>query len=257
MITEIEWKNQSNEELLLMYSKQPSIEIKQEIVLRYLPMLKSIAIQMRNVYLGFAQLDDIVNEGAIAIMNAVDKYEIEKNVKFETYISKRIRGLVIDMARKQDWVPRSVRKSAKDVEQATVLLHDQLGYMPSANEIAEHLEIDVEKYYEISAKIPLFNILSLDVVLEESMESKKSIQITSSNVHEQPEQYILEEELKAILQQGIASLKEKEQLVLSLYYVEELHMKDIAQVLEVSEPRISQLHANAILKLKNYMQKYA
>lgn len=245
----------SNEELLMKYKQTKELEIKQELVMRYIYIVKSISLQMRNVYLGFAQLDDIINEGVIAIMSAIDKYDADKNTKFETYISKRIRGMIIDLARKQDWIPRSVRKSAKDIDVATMYLYNELGRFPQPQEVADYLEISIEKYQETIGKTTLFNVLSLDIVLEETSEKKKTVQIMSQNSSEQPEQHLLDGELKSMLTQGIQSLKENEQTVISLYYVDELNMKEIAKVMQVSEPRISQIHANAIRKLRIYAQK--
>ena len=129
------YKDKTNEELLQMYKETKSLEIKQEIVMRYVYLVKSIALQMRDIYMSFSQVDDIINEGVIAIMAAIDKYDLDKNVKFETYISKRIKGMIIDLARKQDWVPRSTRKNTRDIEEAVTTLYNKLGYYPSVQEV--------------------------------------------------------------------------------------------------------------------------
>lgn len=107
------YKEMSNEELLKLYKETNNLEVKQALVMRYIYLVKTIALRMRDIYISFSQLDDIVNEGVIVIMSAIEKFDIDKNVKFETYISKRIKGMIIDLARKQDWVPRSTRKSAR------------------------------------------------------------------------------------------------------------------------------------------------
>ena len=109
------YQGKTNEELLKLYKETGNLDVKQEIVMRYIYLVKSIALQMRDIYLSFYQVDDIINEGVIAIMSAIDKFDMDKNVKFETYISKRIKGMIIDLARKQDWVPRSARKSIRDI----------------------------------------------------------------------------------------------------------------------------------------------
>lgn len=248
-----EFAEQSNEELLALYRTSGSLKVKQEIALRYLYIVKSIAIQMRNVYAGFSQVEDIVNEGVIMLMKAIDKYEGDKNAKFETYVSKRIRGMIIDIARKQDWVPRTVRKSYKDMKEAITVFYSENGREPTAEEVAQRLNIPVEKYDEIMGKANLFSVLSLDMVLEETMEQRKNIQIASDNWKEQPELHLMENEYRRMLAEGVLSLKENEQKVIALYYVEELNMKEIAKVLQVSEPRISQIHSNAIKKLREYI----
>ncbi len=245
----------TNEELLTEYQKTGELSMKQELVMRYVYIVRSIAIQMRDVYVSFAQIEDIVNEGVLVIMSALDKFDPEKNVKFETYISKRIKGMVIDMARKQDWIPRSVRKNARDIDEVTTKLYNELGRYPTPEEVAGHMNMSLEKYQEAQRKTTLFNVLSLDLVLDDGGESKKTVYLPSKNENEQPELNCLKKEAGEILAEGIRSLKENEQLVISLYYVEELNMKQIAEVMSISEPRVSQIHANAVKKLKTYLNK--
>lgn len=249
-----EWENKTTEELLELYKQTGELAVKQAIVLRYTGLIKSIALQMKNVYVSFSQVDDIINEGVIVMMNAVEKYDSNKNAKFETYISKRIKGMIIDLARKQDWIPRSVRKSVKDVEAAVTQLHSINGRYPSEEEVAQYLNISLDKYHEIMKKSTLFNILSLDMVLAETQDSYSGFQMPAEEEQSQPEEIFLKKEVSQLLADGVRELKEKEQLVISLYYVDELNMKQIAEIMEVSEPRVSQIHSNAIKKLKKYME---
>ena len=246
----------TNEQLLIEYKQSGNIQLKHALVLRYIYVIRSIAWQMRGIYLNFAQIDDIINEGVICLMSSLDKFELEKGVKFETYITKRIRGMIIDLARKQDWVPRSVRKMGKEIEKVTTELHNELGRVPTDEEIANRYGISLEKYEEFVSKSTLFNVLSLDFVLEETYEKKKYLQVMDEEETNQPEEYYLDQELKEYLAQGIDQLREKEKMVISLYYLEELQMKEIAKVLEVSEPRVSQIHAKAISRLKEHMKKF-
>ena len=240
-----QYKEKTNEELLKLYKETGSLEVKQEIVMRYIYLVKSIALQMRDIYMSFTQVDDIISEGVIAIMSSIDKFDIEKNVKFETFISKRIKGMIIDLARKQDWVPRSTRKSTRDIEEAMTTLYNKLGYYPSVQEVTEYLNITPEKYQETMRKAALFNILSLDMVLAEAQGNEVGVSLPQGEKNEQPESKFLKKELK-----------ENEQLVISLYYIEELNMRQIADVLEVSEPRVSQIHTNAIKKLRKHMERF-
>lgn len=249
--------DQTNEELLALYRQTGRLEVKQEIALRYLYIVKSIAVQMRNVYAGFSQVEDIVNEGVIMLMKAIDKYEADKNAKFETYVSKRIRGMIIDIARKQDWIPRTVRKSYRDIKEAAVAFYSENGREPTADELSEMLDMDKEKFRDIMGKANLFSVLSLDMVLEETKEQYRSIQIPSDKKEEQPEAHLMDKEFRRILAAGIRNLKDNEQTVISLYYIEELNMKESAGIMHVSEPRISQIHAGAIRKLKEYITEKA
>lgn len=245
----------TNEELMALYRETGDLSVKQELTLRYLHIVRAIAIQMRDVYVGFTQLDDIINEGVIVLMNALDKYDPSQNAKFETYVSWRIRGMIIDIARKQDWVPRNIRKSCKDIQEKTMEIYKSTGETPSHEQVAETLGMDQKKYNGAMEKMNLFSVLSLDMVLEESQEKQRVSCLYSSDVENQPEERYLEHELADTLKEAICSLKEKEQMVLSLYYEQELTMKEIAAVMQVSEPRISQIHACAINKLEQYMRK--
>ena len=244
----------SKEDLLLLYKSTGCQELKWPLVLRYVGLVKSIALQVRGVYSGFAQVDDIVNEGVLALVGAVDKFDPDKGIKFETFVSKRIRGAVIDLARRQDWVPRSVRRKAREIDQASVELYAELGRYPTDEEIAKRLGVTPEQYQEDLANSSLCNVLSLDAVFEDR--DQGGMDVVDSGSASRPEDSLLRQELLDTLTEGITSLRENEQLVVSLYYKKNLSMKEIAQVMEVSEPRISQIHSRAIQKLKLYMKQY-
>ena len=246
-------KEQTNEELLRLYQKERKLEIKQELTMRYLYLVKAIAVQMRNVYAGCLQMEDIINEGVIAIMKGIDRYNPENDIKFETFISQRIRGMIIDLVRKNDWLPRDFRKQNKAIEDAKLSLTSTMGRGPTDEEIAGVLHMNVKKCRTIQRMSTMLNVLSLDLVMSDEDEHQ-SVQCSSSDENLQPETAYLKGEAKRQLVEAIKNLKEKERLVISLYYVEEMNMAQIAQVLQVSEPRISQIHSTAIQKLKNCME---
>ena len=239
----------TTEELFEEYRRSPSDELKWEIVMRYTGVIKNIALQIQGVYASFTQLDDIVNEGLIVLARAVDKYDPAIG-KFETYVSKRIRGMIIDLARQQDWVPRPIRKRAKEIDKANNELFRRLGRFPSDHEVAEYMGITDEEYQELLANSSVYSIVSL----EETLEGYDQLPLRDEESAEnRPEQAIEREELLKSLTQAIASLRENEQIVLSLYYQKEMKMKDIAAVLGVSHARASQIHTRAIQKLKVLM----
>lgn len=249
------YNDMTNEELLDEYARTHSLEIKQELVSRYMYVVKMIAIQMRDVYLNFAQVEDIVQEGVITLMNLLDKYDRTKNAKFETYLSRRMRGMIIDIARKQEWGSRNVRKNMKLIDNAISELTIKNGKTPDSHTVAEYLNMPYEKYQEIIGKKSLLSIVSLDMIMMEAQEKQRAAQIPAADESQQPEETYLKKELSDILEKGIGTLKEKEKIIISLYYVEELNMREIAQVMNVSEPRISQLHSGAIRKLRNYIEQ--
>ena len=163
--SEREIEEMDTQDLLRLYKETGDESLKWPLVLRYEGLIKSAAMQIRGVYSSFAQIDDIINEGIITLLGAIDKFDPDKGVKFETYVSKRIRGMVIDLARKQDWIPRNIRKRAKEIDAASAELATALGRTPTDGEIARHLGITQERYQKDAANIALSNVLSLDVLM--------------------------------------------------------------------------------------------
>ena len=244
-------KDKTNEELLALYQESGELTVKQELVMRYLYIVKTIAAQMRGVYAGSLQMEDIINEGVIAIMKGIDRYDPEHDNKFETFISRRIRGMIIDLVRKNDWMPRDFRKQVRLIEETRIAL----GGDPTDEEIAQSMGMDVKKYKKLQRMSVIMNVLSLDMLVDDE-EEHQSLQLSSKDMSSQPEKAFLMEESRQVLAEAVSSLKEKEQMVISLYYVEELNMGQIAEILGVSEPRISQIHSSAIRRLKAYMSDY-
>lgn len=256
VITEAELNALSNEELLLAYKENGDEQYKWALVLRYRGLIKNAALQIRGVYNHMAQVDDIVSEGILTLVSAIDRYDPEKGVKFETFVAKRIRGMVIDVARKQDWLPRSLRKRTREIDEAVTQLYAELGRGPTDAEVAQYLGITVEKYNKEAAGVALGNILSLDALIDMREQDAGWFEMPSRNLKEQPEAVFQEREMQAVLADGISRLRKNEQIVLSLYYEKNLHMKEIAQVMDISAPRVSQIHTRAIEKLQAHMQAY-
>lgn len=251
-----EIERMETDELLRTYKATGDANLKWPLVMRYEGLIKNAALQIKGVYSSFAQVDDIVSEGILTLLGAVDKFDPEKGIKFETYVSKRIRGMVVDLARKQDWLPRNIRKRAKEIDQATTELYSTLGRFPTEAEVAEHLDVPLAKYQKEAASLALCNVLSLDALLDGREPGGGRFECSDQDLQTQPEAVLQEQEYQSVLAEGIRSLRKNEQIVLSLYYEKNLHMKEIAQVMQVSEPRISQIHARAIQKLRVYMEQY-
>lgn len=254
--TQQEIEAMTTQELLVAYKQTGLQELKWPLVLRYVGLIKSIALQICGVYSSFAQVDDIINEGVITLMSAVDKFDPEKGTKFETYVTKRIRGMIIDLARRQDWLPRSVRKRSREIDQTVGELYSELGHFPTDTEIAAKMGISQAKYQEELVNTALCNVMSLEALFESREQGDTGVSFPCCDSSLQPEQSLQEEELKEKLAEGIRSLRDNEQLVLSLYYQKELNMREIAQVMGVSEPRVSQIHSKAVQKLRLYLDKY-
>lgn len=231
------------------YRETGNINIRNDIILRYLELVRVIAVSLRNIYSKYAATDDIINEGVIALISAIDTFDPEKNVKFETYANLKVKGAIIDYVRKQDWVPRQVRRFTKDLEAAYNELYITLDRRPTNDELAEHLGMTKEKLAKNMSETAGAITLSFEELIYEDNFS------VSGN--EGADIGLYQKELKDVLAEAIASLKPKERQVVSLYYYEKLKFGEIARVLEVSESRICQIHSKAMLvlqhKLKDYM----
>ena len=254
LLSEEAVEQMSNQELLFLYRESGDEELKWKLVLRMTGMVRAIAAQVWGIYSSFAQLDDIVEEGILVLLSAVDKFDPSKDVKFETYVSKRLRGMIVDLARHQDWLPRQVRQKSIRLNRAREELSMQMGRTPSSAEMADHLGVTREEYGAMLSETAVSGLLSFEAMMD--TQGRGARQRISGESGNPPEELCEEQELHETLKQGISSLREKEQLVLSLYYEKELSMKEIAQVLNVSPPRISQIHSRAIEHLRQYMKQY-
>lgn len=247
-------EEKSNEELFLLYREEGSSEARQALTMRYVYIVRSVAYQMREVFKDFMQIEDVVNEGVIEIMRAIDRYDEGKDSKFETFISRRIRGMVIDMMRKNDWLPRSYHKDSRSIQEASQELQKSLGRNATDEELGEYLNMNPKRIQRIQQMGAMVNVLSLDRTYDESEDTL--VQLPSEDPSVQPERHFFDGENVRALSSSIDRLPEKEKQVISLYYVEELNMSQIAEVMELSQPRVSQLHSMAIKKLRASMTEY-
>lgn len=254
--TEEEIKAMDTQALMLLYKETGNEELRWPLVLRYEHLIKSAALQVKSVYSGFAQVEDIINEGILTLLNAVEKFDLSKGVKFETYVAKRIRGMIIDLARQQDWIPRTVRRRTKEIENAISELSNQLGRYPTDAEVAAHLNVSMDRYQKDLADIAFSNVLSLDAMMNLYESDGRQVDVLSADANTQPEVVLQGREIQDILAEGIGMLRKNEQIVLSLHYEKNLQFNEIAQVMELSAPRISQIHAKAIERLRVYMEPY-
>jgi len=230
------------------YSKTRNQDMRETLILEYAPLVKIIAGRL-SMYLGYnVDYDDLVSYGIFGLIDAIDKFDYYKGIKFETYASLRIRGAILDQIRKMDWLSRTMRQKQKSWEAALRKLEAQLGRKPTDEEIAEEMEISLEELCSIEGQSMTSVMISLDDCLEQGRESKELVQ--ESNVFSNPEYMVEQEELKEIIAETLETLTEKERRVIVLYYYEELTLKEISHIMEVSESRVSQLHTRGLQKLK-------
>lgn len=230
------------------YSKTKDVGIREELILKYIYLVKFVAGRLYASYGNNVEFDDLVSYGIFGLIDAIDKYDFTRGVKFDTYAQLRIRGAIIDQLREIDWLPRSVRQKSKEMEKAYYEIESKLGRPATDEEMAESFSLTLEDFQKKIQNIATYSIISLDDLLEQkreviSNEEEKQI--------ETPESVIENTEVKEILVDAISTLPEKEKKVVSLYYYEELTYKEIGKLLSISESRVSQLHTKAIIRLKN------
>jgi RNA polymerase sigma factor for flagellar operon FliA len=245
-------EQKTEDELWINYRHNRDPKIRETFVKQYAPLVKYVAGKVAVGMPHNVEFDDLVGFGVFGLLDAIDKFDPEKGVKFKTYAVTRIRGAIFDELRSIDWVPRSVRQKTREVEEAIGTLEAQLGRTATDQEIAGSLGMDEEEFAKTMMKISTTSILSLNdvwfsgddndkVTIEASIESPASLN---------PDIIVEKEEIRRVIISAINELPEKEKKILVLYYYEDLTLKEIGQVLDVTESRVSQLHTKAILRLR-------
>lgn len=244
----------SKEKLWEMYQARQTPELREQIILEYAPLVKVVAGRL-SMYLGYnVEYDDLVSYGIFGLIDAIDKFDTDKDVKFETYASLRIRGAILDQIRKMDWIPRTVRQKQKKIDEAIKRVEMQTGKTALDEEVARELGVSEDELSVWQSQLKITNVVSLNEFIEQGTEPVMDARHNSHFI--QPEEQVQETELKEKLQEAMEQLTEKEKKVILLYYYEDLTLKEISQVLEVSESRISQLHTKALSKMQRTMGPY-
>ena len=240
-------------ELIKKFKETGDIEIRNEIVLCYMDTVKFSALALRNVYAKGFDVDDLINEGVIALINAAETFDLDRGVKFETYASLKVKGAIIDYIRKQDWVPRQVRKFGRELDEAYGVLYHRLDRVPTNQELADYLGMTKEQFAKRLADTAGANTLSFEELLYEDNFSTFNATNTGQG---QADSRLYSKEQSRVIAEAIASLKPKEQQVVTLYYYEKLKLREIAEVLEVTESRVCQIHSKSMLLLRQRLEHY-
>ena len=240
--------------LLLRYKETGDKTLRNRVIMAYMNIVKFAALSTRNMYIKFAETNDVINEATIALMSAVDSFDTRKGVKFETYASIKVRGAIIDFIRRQDFIPRGIRRFARDYDSAYSALYEELDREPTMEEIAERMKLPLEKLESFTAQAAAAQTLSFEEMVMDSgfdipeKANDDGMWSAEAGVHRQ--------EKLEYLAEAIKSLKERERLVITLYYYEKLRFSDIGKVLDVSESRVCQIHSQAVQKMKKYLSGY-
>ena len=240
--------------LLLKYKETGDKALRNGVIMAYMNIVKYAAVSTRNMYMKFAETDDIINEATLALMSAVDSFDPKKGVKFETYASIKVRGAIIDYIRRQDFVPRNIRRFAREYDAAYTTLYSELDREPTTQEIADYMKLPVAKLESCTAQAAAAQTLSFEeMVMDGGFDipdkaDEDGMWAAEAAVHKQEKMQYLAEAIK--------SLKDRERLIVTLYYYEKLRFSDIGKVLDISESRVCQLHTQAVQKMKKYLGDY-
>ena len=238
------------------YAKAKSPEIREKIILEYAPLVKVVAGRL-SMYLGYnVEYEDLVSYGIFGLIDAIDKFDFLKDVKFETYASLRIRGAILDQIRKMDWIPRTIRQKQKKIDAVIRDIEARYGRSATDEEVSSGLGITEEEYLDWQSQMKITNVVSLNEFLEQGSEVPNEASQSRSSQFDSPEEVLERDELKKMLTESLELLTEKERKVIVFYYYEDLTLKEISNILEVSESRISQLHTKALAKMRKTMGPY-
>lgn len=229
---------------------------KEEIILKYAPLIKYIANRIATRLPMHIDIQDLINSGVLGLMDAIEKFDPDKGVKFETYAEYRVKGAILDSLRAMDWVPRSVRKIATILENTYADLEKRLGRPATDEEVAKSMNVGVERLHKIVNRVSNISIISLE---HDPKSSTSKHSLLDRLMHEGDTTAFDKldiEELRDILSDNIEGLPEKEKLVVSLYYYNELTMKEIGKILKLTESRVSQIHTKAVLRLRGKLRKH-
>jgi len=228
---------------------------RQELIVKYTPLIKYIANRIAIRLPSHIDIEDIVNTGVLGLMDAIEKFDPTRGVKFETYAEFRIKGAILDELRAMDWVPRSVRKIATWLETANASLEKKLGRPAHDEELAEAMDIEVDKLHELLSRAGGISLLSLEMVINKNDGKRPLMDFLAAKDDQNPVESMKLEEMRDIVADCIELLPEKEKLVISLYYYDELTMKEIGSVLKLTESRVSQIHTKAVMRLRGKLRR--
>lgn len=236
-------------------SKNP--EIRSYLVEKYSPLVKHVAGRIAIGMPQNVEFEDLVSYGVFGLLDAIEKFDPSREIKFKTYAMTRIRGSVFDELRSVDWIPRSIRQKAKQLEGIIAMLENKEGKKVEDEEIAKELGVSMEEYNSLLSKLSGTSLVSLNDIwfLGDENDEVSFMETLESPMNMNPDNIIEKEEIKNVIVESIQSLPEKEKKVIVLYYYEDLTLKEIGEVLEVTESRISQLHTKAVARLRSKLSK--
>ena len=252
-------KQKAAEEKLVLklwtdYKKDQTHELRDKIILYYAPLVKYVAGRIYASLPSNIELADLTAYGIFGLIDAVEKFDLKRKIKFETYAISRIRGAIVDELRAIDWVPRSIRQAGRELEQSYQTLQLKLRRAPSDDELAKHMDVSVDKLYEIYDKLSSSSMMALEEIkiFQGASDGKLPLlDVIEDEKSDDPSKAIENKELQKALKKAISKLPERERIIVTLYYYEGLTLKEIGEVLGITESRVSQLRTKATIYLKS------
>jgi RNA polymerase sigma factor FliA len=251
--TEVHTPNPYHEQI--KRSSALTAEERERLILEHLPQVRLIARRIHERLPDSVNLDDLISTGAVGLISAIDRFDPSLNVKLKTYAEYKIRGAILDSLRGLDWAPRQHRKRSKQIEAAIAVVEQRLHRSPSEEEIAAHLGVTLEEYHEWLVELQGLNLGSLETATPDDENNRDLLNFLSDDEESWPSRVVERSELQKLLAESIGKMPDMEKKVLSLYYYEELTLREISKIVHLHESRISQLKSQAILRLRAYMER--
>ncbi|NOY52961.1 MAG: FliA/WhiG family RNA polymerase sigma factor [Deltaproteobacteria bacterium] len=226
-----------------------------ELILTYAPQIKYIAHRLAMRLPAHIEVDDLISSGVIGLIDAIEKFDPSRDIQFKTYAEFRIKGAMLDDLRSQDWIPRSVRQKAGALERAYAEIEQREGRAATNEEVAEALEMTMDAFYDLISRVKGLSLISIECGDEENILNRRIFESLTGDPEDNPLSILKDKELKQIIARSIETLPKSEKMVVSLYYYNELTMKEIGKVLSITESRVSQIHTQAMLRMRGKLKK--
>jgi RNA polymerase sigma factor for flagellar operon FliA len=246
-------------ELWRKYKEEGDSVARDRLILNYAPLVKYVAGRMGTNFPSHVDESDLISYGLLGLIGAIERFDLSRNIKFETYAITRIKGSILDELRSLDWVPRSVRSIARQIERSSATLENKLHRAPTDEELAKDLKLSMQEFHDALARISSSSIVALEelwTISSTGTESVALIDTIEDQKSKDPAAVVDVTEVKDRLAHAISNLPEREKIVIALYYYEGLTLREIGEVLGVTESRVSQLHTKAILRLKGRLRDH-
>ena len=246
-------------ELWRKFKETNDASIREQLIMQYAPLVKYVAGRVGVGLPASVEQADLVSYGIFGLIDAIEKFDLDRAIKFETYAISRIRGAIIDELRSLDWIPRSIRSRAREVEKAYAALEAELHRTPTEAEVAERLGVPLQELHQIFSKVSNANVMALDELMSPSSERGEGASLVDTLEDTRAEDPVLAfegEETKYLLARAIEQLSEREKIVVTLYYYEGLTLAEIGRILGVTESRICQMHTKAVVQLRKKLQDH-